>query len=74
MEKTTVFNKIVTRTVLATVAVATLASLSVTDAKAWVVYRTWHYYYAPRAYFGPVGGCVPGHFNWAGYWIPAHCW
>ena len=73
--------KIATRTVLAVVAVASIASLTTTQANAWVIYRTWgyHYYYAPRVYaapvyVAPVGGCVPGHLNYYGYWVPAHCW
>ena len=70
------FKKFATRTVLAAVAVATITSLTMGDAKAWVIYRTWgyHYYYAPRVYVAPVGGCVPGHMNYYGYWVPAHCW
>jgi len=67
--------KIATRTVLAAVAVASLLSLTVGDAKAWVVYRSWGYYWGPRYYYvAPARACVPGHFNYAGFWVPAHCW
>jgi len=77
METQTMLKKIATRTVLAAVAVASIASLTMGDAKAWVIYRTWgwHYYgYGPRyVYVAPVRVCVPGHLSWNGYWIPAHC-
>jgi hypothetical protein len=70
------FKKIATRALLDGLVLAGIASLPTGDAKAWIVYRTWtwHYYYVPRVYVAPVRACVPGHFNYAGFWVPAHCW
>jgi hypothetical protein len=70
------FKKIATRTVLAAVAVASIASMTTTDAKAWVIYRTWGYhYYTPRVYYyAPVRTCSPAHYTYNGYFVPAQCW